>query len=408
MNIGLAYYKEYYRNVDLRPEKSKKPKDSASHGEKEEWKGFMKRNKEAVQNKNELLLQSSLEDVNGRIGILPNELPNRGFELKTTYPGLLAGSGYLHEFSIEEALMLGFSFDYTSGLPSIPASSIKGLLRFACEVKDGEYLKQLIDEVVPGLIGFDSNKFVEEVFDGTSGEGRIGIYKRDIFFDAIPVRSNNTNDHFLGDDFITPHIHKEDRSMDGLKNPIPLKFLKILPEVIFKFNFLLRGEKAGLSAKNREDLFRKILLDLGIGAKTNVGYGQFAEESEEEIRDRKKKELQMKIQLEEANRKAQEEAAAKEKKSADQDFIDEFIEIPHGLPIEQFNRTFDGEIFRIADKKYFIRYDVDGKTCEFKRIRKKIKPDDSTPKEGDKVEVGIKCDPEKTGNPFSITITIKS
>ena len=54
--------------------------------------------------------------------------------LNTTYPGLLIGSGYIHEIgstNIENELKLGFFFDHTTGLPIIPASSVKGLLRSA-------------------------------------------------------------------------------------------------------------------------------------------------------------------------------------------------------------------------------------------------------------------------------------
>jgi CRISPR-associated protein Cmr6 len=52
-------------------------------------------------------------------------------------------------------------------------------------------------------------------------------------------------------------------------------FLKILPEVTIQFQFDL---KDGLLTKGqKEDLFRRLLLDFGIGAKTNVGYGQFEE-----------------------------------------------------------------------------------------------------------------------------------
>ena len=392
MNIGLAYYKEYYQAVDLRPER-------AEHADY---------NKGIIKAKNDELLKYSLDDVTSRTGITDHELTNTKIELKTTYPGLLAGSGYLHEFSIEEALMLGFSFDHTSGLPYIPASSVKGVLRFACVVNNGEYLEEQVGELIPGLVDFDSKKFVEEVFDGTLSDGRIGIYKRDLFFDAMPVRSNNNNHHFLGDDFITPHIHKDDRSMDGLKNPIPLKFIKILPEVTFRFNFLLRGKKAGLSAKNREDLFKRILLDLGIGAKTNVGYGQFAEESEEEKRDREEKALKIKTAIEEAELESKKKAALKEKELDDKGFNDSFKEIHHDLPVEKFDRTFDGFIFRKAETKYYIRYHVDGKSCEFSRIKKKFKPKNSNPKEGDKVVVRIQCDPHSKEHIFSISVTIQN
>ena len=65
-----------------------------------------------------------------------------------------------------------------------------------------------------------------------------------------------------------------------LENPIPLMFLKVRPEVIFKFHFLLQDSKVipELTAEKKLQLFKEILMEFGIGAKTNVGYGQFTSE----------------------------------------------------------------------------------------------------------------------------------
>jgi CRISPR-associated protein Cmr6 len=64
-----------------------------------------------------------------------------------------------------------------------------------------------------------------------------------------------------------------------LKNPIPITFLKVLPDVEFSFNFILQDhqkiDEKLVSIKRKIALFKQILLDFGIGAKTNVGYGQF-------------------------------------------------------------------------------------------------------------------------------------
>src|SRR5690554_3416875 len=54
---------------------------------------------------------------------------NDRWELYTTYPGLLIGSGYQHESGGENEFKIGFFFDYTTGLPQIPGSSVKGVLR---------------------------------------------------------------------------------------------------------------------------------------------------------------------------------------------------------------------------------------------------------------------------------------
>ena len=48
-----------------------------------------------------------------------------------------------------------------------------------------------------------------------------------------------------------------------------------MPNIGFQFNFHL---KDGLLTKEQKEiLFKKIILTIGVGAKTNVGYGQFSE-----------------------------------------------------------------------------------------------------------------------------------
>ena len=102
------------------------------------------------------------------------------------------------------------------------------------------------------------------------------IYQRDIFHEAIPIDSEHTHRLVFDTDSITPHIKKNlsyEESM--LKNPTPLLMLKVLPKVRFQFNFDLK--KGLLTVDQKLRLFQKILLTIGIGAKTNVGYGQFIE-----------------------------------------------------------------------------------------------------------------------------------
>jgi len=62
----------------------------------------------------------------------------QSFELTTIYPGLLIGAGYSHP-ALKEIkksdrdevgdFQLGFFFDHTTGLPVIPGSSVKGVLK---------------------------------------------------------------------------------------------------------------------------------------------------------------------------------------------------------------------------------------------------------------------------------------
>jgi len=59
-----------------------------------------------------------------------------------------------------------------------------------------------------------------------------------------------------------------------------LRFLKIGPGVTFKFQFKFKESKIDdilVTPKDKKELFKKILLDFGIGAKRNTGYGVLIE-----------------------------------------------------------------------------------------------------------------------------------
>jgi len=100
-----------------------------------------------------------------------------------------------------------------------------------------------------------------------------------LFFDAfISETSTDNNGLFLADDYITCHQNK-DAALSPFKNPNPVRFLKVRSDVTFTFGFQLQDTEIeyGLvfSKIIKRELLKQILLDLGIGAKTNVGYGQF-------------------------------------------------------------------------------------------------------------------------------------
>ena len=95
--------------------------------------------------------------------------------------------------------------------------------------------------------------------------------KHDVFLDAEIVKPNS-QELIFGDDYITPHVDDKGKPAP-LKNPTPLRFLKILPNVTFRFSFELESGPL-ISASQKLALFQQIIIDLGIGAKTNVGYGR--------------------------------------------------------------------------------------------------------------------------------------
>lgn len=172
------------------------------------------------------------------------------FVLKTHYPGLLIGIGNAHFYKRrkgknreedvrkeEEAFKIGFSLDYTTGLPIIPGSSIKGAIRHGLQ------------------------KYFEQ---GKLDDGGSEWYGKDVvFLDAMPIynkRNGNESQQLFEEEFITPH------GEDPTAKPNPLKMLKVKPNVCYCFRFLkIRQDQL--------DLFKEVIKLLGMGAKTNVGYG---------------------------------------------------------------------------------------------------------------------------------------
>ncbi len=130
----------------------------------------------------------------------------------------------------------GFILDRNSGLPYIPASSIKGVLRSLCEAK------------------------ANELFGDRNGKQQGQIIILDAFSKENPE---------LQIDIINPH------SKDETKNPIPIKFLIVPKGTVFVFR--------GLAPKdsNINELFQKAF-EHGFGAKTNIGYGKFTSDINKE------------------------------------------------------------------------------------------------------------------------------
>jgi len=230
------------------------------------------------------------------------------FNLNTTYPGLLIGSGYLHDVtkgdSAENAFKIGFNFEYTRGMPVIPGSSIKGVLRsvFPSQYKGNnvddsfrntryELIAAFFNKIDQSISLDQNNKedrkkidlFEKEMFAGLDQGKPSTIYNRDIFYDAVPIRINNnfkTNQKRLfGGDYITPHKNRNGHHhLDPFSEPNPIHFLKVMPNVVFEFRIRLKNSSImpEMTADKKQSLVREILFFTGIGAKTNVGYGQFS------------------------------------------------------------------------------------------------------------------------------------
>lgn len=251
--------------------------------------------------------------------------------LSVNYPGLLIGTGTTIEYTPfnkgkkgngnYDNFKNGLSFDYTTGLPYIPGSGIKGVIRdfFPTEIGDKndseeEKLKyqeqnnaktELINQILESNYTLeDIERIGESIFEGRNFEKKenfvkeeyLPILKRDKFIEGRII-VNNDKQIILDKDYITPH-------KKILENPVPIKILKIVPKTEIEILLQLTETKISIPEKNdivitkeqKKKLFTEILFLTGLGAKTNVGYGHFDEE--ESIKITRKREEEVKKLLE--------------------------------------------------------------------------------------------------------------
>ena len=201
---------------------------------------------------NEKVLKKKSNDLlKFKITSNPMKIGNSCLDLKLLPPGLLVGVGYPHEINgIKGGFKFGLSLDYTTGIPYIPGSSIKGVIKdfFGGEKPEKDKYIKSKKEWIKSIIGeFDFDELRRELFE------------KDIFFDAFIIANN---EEIFDEDFITPHKKLT-------KNPVPLRILKIKPYVKFRFCFEFFENR-----EKKEKLIKEIL-KRGVGAKTSFGFGRF-------------------------------------------------------------------------------------------------------------------------------------
>jgi len=189
---------------------------------------------------------------------------------------LITGIGQTHPNEV------GMVFDHTIGIPYIPASSVKGIVRFAHMLeliqsdnldeytdKDCEYVvESSLKTLIPGIFGGDAD-IIE------NGKNKTEIWKgKVIFLDAYP---NKVPD--LHVDIMNPHYgdyysdEKGEIPPADYLDPTPIKFLTVKPGTVFEFRALAPKESDFIEPV--KTAFQNVLEDEGVGAKTAVGYGRF-------------------------------------------------------------------------------------------------------------------------------------
>lgn len=202
-------------------------------------------------------------EFDGEQDYIKSEIANQVFYLRTEYPGLIIGSGNMHGAgdlgNSDDDVNMGFSFDYVTGQPYIPGSSVKGVLRSHFKNHPEAVADILNSNGDFGVSKEDVGNLEKLIFDNS-----------DVFLDAVLYDSNQYK-KLLGFDYITPH-------KEVTRNPIPIRIIKVLPDVCFEFRFILSDRELNgkkLSSGKLKWLFSELLCVFGAGAKTNVGYGTF-------------------------------------------------------------------------------------------------------------------------------------
>lgn len=189
-------------------------------------------------------------------------------ELKTP---LIAGIGNTHPNEV------GMTFDHTLGIPYLPSTSIKGVVRLAhilnlltdtgkCDLLI--YGEELDDthpaSLIPQIFGGDLKRENES-------EKLIG---KVVFLDAYPEKVPG-----LHVDIMNPHYgdYYSDESAPtppaDYLDPNPIQFLTIGKGAVFIFRAVIQGNEA--LQEPVLHAFYKALADEGMGAKTATGYGRF-------------------------------------------------------------------------------------------------------------------------------------
>lgn len=161
------------------------------------------------------------------------------------------------------------------GIPYIPASSIKGVLRSWILINCFDGMndpnaeeRAMKDNVFAGIFGTDDN-----ASDSKAHRGNL------IFFDAFPIKAPT-----IEADIMTPHYSKwysEGEAPSDTQKLTPIPFLTVAEGTEFQFIVGKKGNKGLLNKPFRDktiiEWLKEALSEHGIGAKTAVGYGYFNE-----------------------------------------------------------------------------------------------------------------------------------
>lgn len=159
----------------------------------------------------------------------------------------------------------GMSWHMTLGVPFLPGSSVKGMVRTWAEWENGKQNREEVQRI------FGPESEAQEKHIGTV-----------IFFDALPREPVK-----LDTEMITPHYGPYYQRLAEYPgdwfDPVPIPYLTVAPNQVFIFAIAPRDaqkEEHLQDLKRVKKWLQQALKWCGAGAKTSTGYGRFEIERE--------------------------------------------------------------------------------------------------------------------------------
>lgn len=167
----------------------------------------------------------------------------------------------------------GFAWHHVLGVPYLPGSSVKGMVRAWAEMNaQNQTEKDEIREIF-GPKADPSHR---------NNDACVGTV---VFLDALPISSVR-----LKADIMTPHYGPYYQSEGHLEapadwhSPIPIPFLTVAPDQAFCFAVLPRRGNGNEDCQKVAAWLTEALAWQGAGAKTAVGYGRFEPDAQAQER----------------------------------------------------------------------------------------------------------------------------
>jgi len=181
----------------------------------------------------------------------------------------------------ESVYETGITLHHVYGIPYIPSSSVKGVVRswIISQKYDNKEELAIRDEWFIDLFGCPDQILNDRGKYKSNYGSEVGVSRKGnvVFFDAFPTKEQTIEADIMNPHF--PEYYAGKKPPTDFQSPIPVLFLAVA-KTPFQFVFGYQKATEHTAFKNGEKIMQEIeqylksaLTQHGIGAKTAVGYG---------------------------------------------------------------------------------------------------------------------------------------